>query len=45
MFWGKHHDDTPEAAQQPPIPRKKLPSHLQTLADHDDGFYDDIYSS
>ncbi|XRM45882.1 hypothetical protein ABZX51_008953 [Aspergillus tubingensis] len=45
MFWGKHHDDTPEAAQQPPIPRKKLPSHLQKLADNDDSFYDDIYSS
>ncbi|PWY66852.1 hypothetical protein BO94DRAFT_579653 [Aspergillus sclerotioniger CBS 115572] len=44
MFWKKHHDDTPEEAQEP-IPREKLPPQLQKLADRDDGFYDDIYSS
>ncbi|PWY64063.1 hypothetical protein BO70DRAFT_347235 [Aspergillus heteromorphus CBS 117.55] len=46
MFWGKQHKEdkaTPEADEQP-IPRSKLPAALQTLADRDDDFYDDIYS-
>ncbi|KAE8348040.1 mitochondrial 18 KDa protein-domain-containing protein [Aspergillus coremiiformis] len=43
MRWGSQpkHDDSPEK----PITREKLPPQLQKLVDHDDGFYDDIYSS
>ncbi|KAE8387603.1 mitochondrial 18 KDa protein-domain-containing protein [Aspergillus alliaceus] len=43
MVWGSNpkRDDSPEE----PIPREKLPPQLQKLVDHDDGFYDDIYSS
>ncbi|RAL13689.1 mitochondrial fission process 1 family protein [Aspergillus homomorphus CBS 101889] len=44
MIWGKKEDKAPEVVQQP-IPREKLPDQLQKLVDHDDGFYDDIYSS
>ncbi|PYH87505.1 hypothetical protein BO71DRAFT_340875 [Aspergillus ellipticus CBS 707.79] len=45
MFWGKQHKDTPEVpADEQPIPRTKLPPALQSLADRDDSFYDDIYS-
>jgi fission process protein 1 len=47
MFWRKlkHPDETPadtNTAQQP-IPREKLPAHLQKIVDQDDDFYDDIY--
>ncbi|KAF5856868.1 hypothetical protein ETB97_006621 [Aspergillus alliaceus] len=43
MVWGSNpkRDNSPEE----PIPREKLPPQLQKLVDHDDGFYDDIYSS
>ncbi|KAE8131237.1 mitochondrial 18 KDa protein-domain-containing protein [Aspergillus pseudotamarii] len=43
MLWGSQskQEDSPEK----PIPREKLPPQLQQLVDHDEGFYDDIYSS
>ncbi|PIG79399.1 hypothetical protein AARAC_007635 [Aspergillus arachidicola] len=43
MLWGS--PSKPEDSPEKPIPREKLPPQLQQLVDHDDGFYDDIYSS
>ncbi|RHZ69282.1 hypothetical protein CDV55_107587 [Aspergillus turcosus] len=45
MLWRKHRDETPAdtGTPQQPIPREKLPAHLQQIVDQDDGFYDDIY--
>ncbi|KAE8403521.1 mitochondrial 18 KDa protein-domain-containing protein [Aspergillus pseudonomiae] len=43
MLWGSQ--SQPEDSPEKPIPREKLPPQLQQLVDHDDGFYDDIYSS
>lgn len=43
MLWGS--PSKPEDSSEKPIPREKLPPQLQQLVDHDDGFYDDIYSS
>ncbi|OGM40947.1 hypothetical protein ABOM_010497 [Aspergillus bombycis] len=42
MLWGSQ--PKPEDSPEKPIPREKLPPQLQQLVDHDDGFYDDIYS-
>ncbi|KAE8373763.1 mitochondrial 18 KDa protein-domain-containing protein [Aspergillus bertholletiae] len=43
MLWGSSRSQ-PEDSPEQPIPREKLPPQLQQLVDHDEGFYDDIYS-
>lgn len=44
MWFGKDPDEPPSSDLQDPVPRRKLPPQLQKLVDHDDGFYDDVYS-
>lgn len=43
MFWGKGKEEPPPEPQEP-VKRAKLNPHLQRIVDHDDHFYDDVYS-
>ncbi|KAJ5175353.1 uncharacterized protein N7482_001230 [Penicillium canariense] len=50
MVWGSHQPNELQGAfaldanQTVPVPRAKLPAKLQHLVDHEDEFYDDLYS-
>lgn len=41
----RDHPPSSGSDTQDSVPRRKLPPQLQQLVDHDDGFYDDVYSS
>lgn len=45
MVWNSHQDPPSSDAPLDPVPRRKLSPQLQKLVDHDEGFYDDVYSS
>ncbi|KAJ5675710.1 hypothetical protein N7462_008607 [Penicillium macrosclerotiorum] len=48
MVWGSRKQDEPQnppPGVDQPVAREKLPAKLQQLVDHDDDFYDDVYSS
>ncbi|BCR87133.1 mitochondrial fission process 1 family protein [Aspergillus chevalieri] len=44
MVWESRQESPSSDATLGPVPRRKLPPQLQKLVDHDDGFYDDVYS-
>ncbi|KAK5788530.1 hypothetical protein VI817_009488 [Penicillium citrinum] len=44
MAWNRKQNDPPEEIDKTPIPRQTLPKKLQHLVDHDEDFYDDLYS-
>lgn len=45
MGWNSRQDPPSSDPPSDPVPRRSLPAQLQKLVDHDDGFYDDVYSS
>lgn len=47
MVWGRQQDEPqspPQELLDKPVVREKLPTKLQQLVDHEDEFYDDLYS-